>query len=558
MSCSACITTGTTEVNLCTTCATGYYPLADKTSQCYKSTETVTGYFFDATKFTPCDISCSSCAGSASACIACNNTAGYYSMSGKCTKIADIPQYYYFDLITKQIKKCYDSCNTCNGDGTIDMHYCVTCKTNYFILNDKPMNCYTTTTIIDGYYFQGTVFLPCYKICKTCSGSGSELNPNCTSCYPGFSYTPCTQIVYNDQCINGCFLSKVTCDSTGPNNCVNCNYNDRYYPLTDDKSTCYRDIAQVPFYYFDDVKKNFQKCYSSCKTCTGYKDIYEQLCIQCKDNFYPLIDKPSNCFPSGQSVDGYYFDNTNNIFNKCYTTCLTCKGPGTFTNPNCLTCKVGQSCDPCNNIIYNNQCITTCPTNTVYDEVNNTCYQCKDRQLYYLNGSCLEMCSPGYYSSDFTCLTCQSNNKLVFEGNCTDICPDGYTANSEGTCISRINQNPTCTDSSCMQDLCTNNTCENGGVCSIQFNKATCTCTSTFTGQYCQIPNNNNEILRGIISKKIFNIADKINNLSSPLSQQDYQSLNDILSIVKTNPNVISKDLANKLFQTISILKDLI
>jgi hypothetical protein len=33
--------------------------------------------------------------------------------------------------------------------------------------------------------------------------------------------------------------------------------------------------------------------------------------------------------------------------------------------------------------------------------------------------------------------------------------------------------------------------------------------------------------------------------------------MNDILSIVKTNPNVISKDLANKLFQTICILKRL-
>jgi hypothetical protein len=41
------------------------------------------------------------------------------------------------------------------------------------------------------------------------------------------------------------------------------------------------------------------------------------------------------------------------------------------------------------------------------------------------------------------------------------------------------------------------------------------------------------------------------------LSQQDYPSLNDILSIVKTNPNVISKDLANKLFETICKLKKL-
>jgi hypothetical protein len=202
--CSACTTAGTTNNNLCTTCASGYYPLADKTSQCYKSTETVSNYFFDATKFTPCDISCLGCTGSATACTACNNTAGYYSMSGKCTKVADVPQYYYFDPITKQIKKCYDSCNTCNGDGTIDMHYCVTCKANYFTLDDKPANCYSTTTITDGYYLQGTVFLPCFKTCKTCTGSGSISNPNCTSCKSGLSCAPCTQIVYNDQCINGC------------------------------------------------------------------------------------------------------------------------------------------------------------------------------------------------------------------------------------------------------------------------------------------------------------------------------------------------------------------
>jgi hypothetical protein len=397
---------------------------------------------------------------------------------------------------------CYNSCGSCTSKGTSDGHKCLTCRDTYYPLSDNNSQCYSLANQPSGYYFDksASAFNHCYKTCNTCTMQGDDTNNNCASCISGYSPLPenITQCVLSSSIP----ISKGTCDPTGPNNCVNCNYNDRYYPLTDDKSLCYRDIAQVPYYYFDDIKKNFQKCYSSCKTCTGYKDIYEQLCIQCKDNFYSLIDKSSNCFGSEQSVDGYYFDSTNNMFNKCYTTCLTCSGPGTFANPNCLTCKVGQSCDPCNNIIYNNQCITTCPTNTVYDEVNNTCYQCKDRQFYSLNGSCLEMCPPNYYSSDFTCLTCQSNNKLVFKGNCVDTCPEGYIQNSEGTCINRINQNPTCTDSSCIQSLCTNDTCESGGVCSIQYNKIICTCTSTFTGQYCQIPNNNDETLRGIISKK--------------------------------------------------------
>jgi hypothetical protein len=41
--------------------------------------------------------------------------------------------------------------------------------------------------------------------------------------------------------------------------------------------------------------------------------------------------------------------------------------------------------------------------------------------------------------------------------------------------------------------------------------------------------------------------------LSSSLSQQDIQSLNDILSIAKANPDIMSKDLANKLYQTVGI-----
>jgi hypothetical protein len=424
------------------------------------------------------------------------------------TATASDDSFYYIasigDIPCKvDIFMCYSSCKTCEAKGSFEDHKCSSCLDTYYPLADRTSQCFKKIQGPSGYYFDliASVFSLCYKTCNTCTTQGDDNNNNCSSCLQGYSPLPdkITQCVVSSSIPT----NSPICDPTGPNNCLNCNYNNRYYPLIDNNTICYRDIAQVPYYYFDDIKKVFQKCYSSCKTCTGYKDIYEQLCIKCRDNYYPLIDKSSNCFGSDQSVEGYYFDNTNNIFNKCYTTCLTCKGPGTFANPNCLTCKEGQSCDPCSRIIYNNQCITTCPNNTVYDEVNNTCYQCKDRLLYSLNGSCLEICPPGYYLSDFTCLTCQNNNKLVFEGKCVDTCPEAYIQDNDGVCVSRINQDVTCTDSACMGQLCTDDTCENGGVCSIQFNKITCTCTSSFTGQHCQIPNNNIDVTRGIISNGI-------------------------------------------------------
>jgi hypothetical protein len=388
------------------------------------------------------------------------------------------------------LSTCYTSCYTCTSPGTIENHNCSSCNSTYYALFDIGSQCYKSSEIVIGYYFEPTmkIFINCYKSCASCLSGGNDNKHNCTTCALGHyplsdNPTQCYTIlnipydyIFNDNMLVRCDSSCNSCNEIATN-CINCNYNDRYYPLIDDKSKCYRDLTPPDYYYFDESRKAFQKCYSSCKTCTGYKDIYDQLCILCKENYYLLIDKPSNCFGSDEKIDGYFFDYINNIFNKCFESCLTCKGAGDLANPNCIACKDYQSCDPCGGIIYNSQCITSCPNGTIYDEKENTCYECKAKNLFSYNGNCLSICPPGYYENNFTCFTCQSDNKLVYMGTCINKCPLGYFQDIQGICT-KINNT-----------ICSNNICQNAGQCITKYNKITCICDKAFTGQFCQLVN---------------------------------------------------------------------
>ena len=64
------------------------------------------------------------------------------------------------------------------------------------------------------------------------------------------------------------------------------------------------------------------------------------LCTKCHINFFPNEDDPLNlgeyinCYNENQ--DGYYLDNQNKIYKKCYFSCKTCNIGGNKLNHNCL------------------------------------------------------------------------------------------------------------------------------------------------------------------------------------------------------------------------------
>ena len=74
-------------------------------------------------------------------------------INNKKTCIETVPNNYFFDELDKIYKKCYKSCEKCNGPGDIINNNCTECKEGYSFIDDpyaKEENCYE---ICDYYYY---------------------------------------------------------------------------------------------------------------------------------------------------------------------------------------------------------------------------------------------------------------------------------------------------------------------------------------------------------------------------------------------------------------------
>jgi hypothetical protein len=145
-SCGTCNVDGTTADHKCLTCKTNNYQ-QETTNNCFISTDTVSGYYFNSSSslFKACPASCSQCS-SATTCSACNTG---YSLNSS-TNFCDA---------------CYNSCSACSGLGSSADHKCSTCKANYYLQNGTN-NCYLSTDTITGHFFDSsaTKFMPCSSV----------------------------------------------------------------------------------------------------------------------------------------------------------------------------------------------------------------------------------------------------------------------------------------------------------------------------------------------------------------------------------------------------------
>ena len=95
------------------------------------------------------------------------------------------------------------------------------------------------------------------------------------------------------------------------------------------------------------------------------------ICTSCYNNFYSIENEPTNLgkYNCYDKIDGYYLDNFNSLFKKCYYTCETCETKGDYIDHNCLTCKNNYSKE-----IHNNNYLN-CYNNTNYDEYLNVKFE---------------------------------------------------------------------------------------------------------------------------------------------------------------------------------------
>ena len=153
--------------------------------------------------------------------------------------------------------------------------------------------------IDEGYFLNDTeqkTIDKCHQDCRTCNKKDTENNTNCNSCPSDkyFNYGNCIS-----SCENGFFLDEK------------------------DNST---KICKC---------KNIK-----CKYCSETA-LSLDLCDICNDGYYQILNDTSNIgiyFNCYKSPEGYYLDNNDHFYKKCYHTCKKCDGFGNKVNNNCQEC----------------------------------------------------------------------------------------------------------------------------------------------------------------------------------------------------------------------------
>jgi hypothetical protein len=315
-----------------------------------------------------------------------------------------------------------------------------------------------------------------------------------------------------------CFSTCKTCEDVGDDEsnhkCTSCLISEGYYPLADNPYNCYILNSKLKGYLYSSDNKRFDKCYSSCKSCSATGVYENNNCIECdlSQGYYPLQNVPQQCYYSSTNVEGYYTDDTLQRFSLCFFACKTCSKGGGRKNPNCLNCKKNEDCNPCNKLIYEdicydkcpdgtyekdntcikcspsnplccskifyqNECIDNCIEPTVYSTTSKTCYSCDSVGLLYSGGLCQEKCNKGDGNVNGVCTNCFSKGKYYYDGECLSNCLDGTFPMNDNICENR----PVMEIAHCTSDYC-----QNGGTCIVAFNQLDCNCVDTYIGEHCQ------------------------------------------------------------------------
>ena len=233
--------------------------------------------------------------------------------------------YSFFNNECK-LSDCYKNCEVCSEKSNNETEQkCLSCKSDFPALykGNCLKECPIKTYKDDDYTCK-----ECNSICKTCDKNG------CTSCESGYYLNNDTH-----SCEN-CHINCETCSSKGTNennNCISCkNKNDML-----ENGNC-KAICEGNQYREGD------KCYPCKGNCASCSD--GETCDTCRENLF--LNNEKDC-------------------RNCYETCYNCTQEGNYNNHNCLSCKDNNFLVVSG--IYKNNCVETCPENTVKDDIYNIC-----------------------------------------------------------------------------------------------------------------------------------------------------------------------------------------
>ena len=271
-SCNTCSTAGTVNSMNCLTCASGNYPLNDKPSQCFSSSNISSNYVLNNNIFYKCYVSCGTCSSVGNSIDnKCNTCAtNYYTLNGnpsQCYLNSNSTPGYFFNNGT--FSQCYFTCYQCLGFGNVNNNNCKSCAPNYYPLSNNLTQCYSNSTIPNNYYLYNNKFYKCYDSCGSCSNIGNVSNHSCLTCMNG------------------------------------------YYSLQNNSNMCFKNAPQS--YYFDSNDSVFKSCFSNCASCSFSGNETKNNCNTCLQNF---VFYQNSCLVA--CPNRYIIDSTNNcILSNC-------------------------------------------------------------------------------------------------------------------------------------------------------------------------------------------------------------------------------------------------
>ena len=356
--CKSCDKSGDQNSNNCKECISNYIFMQDfvNDSNCYM--ECPYYYYFDSLNVHHCTET-----------LECPATYKLISEKNKCIEDCNKDEIFRYEYK----KKCYEGCPL----KTKNISYIcqdLNCTQFYNLEQNDCIN-----EIEDGYFLNDTeqkTIDKCHEDCRTCDKKATENNTNCKSCFPEtyLLYGNCISICENgffldekDNSVEICKCQNVKCKycseiALSLDLCDNCNKD--YYPILNDSSNIgtYINCYNLPDgYYLDENDYYYKKCYYSCKKCNEFGDRIRHNCQECINNYIFLEEFPNshNCYQNCPFY--YYFDNENNYF--C-TDNLEC--PKDYNKLILEKKKCIDSCDKDGfyNYEFRKQCFNECPPNT--------------------------------------------------------------------------------------------------------------------------------------------------------------------------------------------------
>ena len=312
---------------------------------------------------------------------------------------------YYFEEMNKMYKKCYKNCKSCEGAGDDSNNNCKDCKSNYLKLNN---NCYENCN--DYNYIDSNG----YHCVKTCPDNYKYIIEEEKKCIDNCNNDNDYKLEYNNKCYKTCPINT-------------------YYNY--EQTGCINYIPEG--YYINDTEHNtIDKCDIKCKTCT-LESVNNNLCTSCnnENNYYQKEDDISiinfECFDSEPL--GYYFDELNSIYKKCYKTCKKCSERGNVENHKCSECFL-------NSTLNGTNCYEKCDYYYYFDKSKEYyCTQTKEcpneySKLIIEKRQCIDNCINDdiykyeYYDDNICYPPLQTDMKITenIETTIINDCPDNY------------------------------------------------------------------------------------------------------------------------------------